>query len=447
MSGKIRVSFVLALFIGALLTLALFLGQSDTLRADVPQEVSPQAETATEDTPETITLTATHVDGIASPTCEELTFTIKSGPSNGTLSGITNNACTPGTLDVDDDTDTAEVDYTPNAEFFGNDTFTYDVAHGPQPSGDVTVNIAVAADDDAPVAADQTVSTPTDTLVVVTLNATDIDDCELTFTATSATNGALSGLTTPSSNCTQNGADTDTTPNSDSATVTFTPNAGFQGTGSFTFSAADGTTTTDTTVTVNIGSTPVADAQSVSTVVNTSVLITLTGSDADGCDSFGYTIPAIADLPGGFGTLSTTTPAVTCSGGGDLSAPVTFFPFLDIQGSSAFTFTIDDGSTGGLNISNVATVDLTVSPPPPPVVAGTAVVLAGQKVVVVTDSAFTKDSTCLATLQDYPGNIANVRYCGLGENSNAPLTAPNFYIVLTEGPAVNTTVAYQISNP
>lgn len=363
---------MLSLFAAGLLALLLFLAQSDTVRADTPTAVTPQAEAATEDTLVALTLTADHVDGIASPSCENLTFALTGLPSDGTLSvggtDITatgtvptaaDNACTAGTLAADADTDTATVDYTPNAEFNGADSFTYTVAHGAAVTGNVTVNITVAAVDDAPVAADQTVTTPVNTDVDVTLNATDIDDCDLTFGTSTLVNGTVTTPTVVA--CTLADPQTDATPNSDSATVTFTPTTGFQGTGSFTFSAD----ATNTTVTVTIGSTPVADAQSVTTGVNTDVVIILTGSDADGCDTFTYTIPTITDLSGAFGTLSDTTPTVTCSGAGALSASVTFTPATaDIQGTDTFTFTLDDGSTGGNSTSTAATVTITVGAAP-----------------------------------------------------------------------------------
>jgi hypothetical protein len=296
-------------------------------------------------------LTSTHVDGIATPTCEELTFDLTGLPSDGTLSvsgtDITatgtvpagaDQACVAGTLAGDDDTDTAIVDYTPNDEFNGADSFTYNVAHSGAFSGDVTVNITVAAvDDDAVAAGDQTVITAVDAPVVVTLAATDIDTCEITFTATSPVNGTVGSIT--DATCASNDPQTDTTPNSDSASVTFTPNSDFQGTGSFTFTADGGGTPDATTVTVTVGSVPVAADQTVTTQVNTDIVVTLVATDADPphCDlTFTATSPTN-------GTLGSVTDAACTAGTPNSdSATVTFTPTTDFQGTGSFTFSAAD---------------------------------------------------------------------------------------------------------
>lgn len=92
------------------------------------------------------TLAATSVDtsvavalgGSDAETCE-LTFSIVSGPSSGTLSVISDSTCTAGTPN----TDTASVTYTPNALFSGSDSFAYKVNDGTADSNVATVTIAV----------------------------------------------------------------------------------------------------------------------------------------------------------------------------------------------------------------------------------------------------------------------------------------------------------------
>ncbi|HEY7476807.1 MAG TPA: Ig-like domain-containing protein [Actinomycetota bacterium] len=86
-----------------------------------------------------------------------------------------------------------------------------------------------------PVAQDQTVSTPQDTPLDLTLAATDADDDPLTYAVTSPpTNGTLSG----------------TAPD-----LTYTPDAGFTGSDGFTFVANDGTADSNE-ATVSITVTP-----------------------------------------------------------------------------------------------------------------------------------------------------------------------------------------------
>ncbi len=88
--------------------------------------------------------------------------------------------------------------------------------------------------DDPPTADDQVVSTPENTALAVTLTATDPEGQTMTYAVTSGpSNGSLSG----------------SAPN-----LTYTPNAGFSGSDSFTFTASDGTnTSTAATVTIGVG--------------------------------------------------------------------------------------------------------------------------------------------------------------------------------------------------
>ncbi len=92
---------------------------------------------------------------------------------------------------------------------------------------------------------------------------------------------------------------------------------------------------------------PVANSQSVTTVEDTPIVITLTASDADG-DPLTFSIVAQpANAP-----LLTITPI------GPNSASVTYTPNLNYVGPDSFTFKVNDGSLD----SNIATVNITVSP-------------------------------------------------------------------------------------
>jgi hypothetical protein len=171
---------------------------------DAPTADSQLVSTA-EDTALPITLTGSDPDGDA------LTFTIVAQPTNGTLSGADPNG-------------DELVTYTPNANFNGADSFTFTVNDGTVDSAVATVSITVGAVDDAPTADDQSVSTDQDVAVDITLTGSDPENDPLTFTiVTQPTSGTLSG------------AD----PNGDEL-VTYTPNAGFNGSDSFTFTVNDG---------------------------------------------------------------------------------------------------------------------------------------------------------------------------------------------------------------
>ena len=96
----------------------------------------------------------TDVDG------QPLTAALVSGPSHGTL-------------DLYED---GSFDYTPDADFFGTDTFTYVANDGTFNSNRALVTIAVNPVNDAPAAVDQAVTMPgEEASVLITLEGTDVE--------------------------------------------------------------------------------------------------------------------------------------------------------------------------------------------------------------------------------------------------------------------------------
>jgi subtilisin family serine protease len=99
----------------------------------------------------------------------------------------------------------------------------------------------------APTANNVSVSTDAGTAAIVTLSGSDAETCELTFSIIdSPANGTLTGIT--GSACSLG------SPNTDSASVTYTPNENFSGSDSFTYKVNDGTAdsiTATVSVTVN----------------------------------------------------------------------------------------------------------------------------------------------------------------------------------------------------
>ena len=117
----------------------------------------------------------------------------------------------------------------------------------------------------APTANPQTVNVAFDTAKAITLTGSDPNSPPLSLTfaiATDPAHGSLSG----------------TVPN-----VTYTPNTGFHGTDSFTFTVNNGTSTSPAaTVTLDVAAgVPTANPQSVTLNENASAALTLTGSDPD----------------------------------------------------------------------------------------------------------------------------------------------------------------------
>ncbi len=78
------------------------------------------------------------LQGTDSNVCD-LTFTIVSGPVNGTLGSISNQPCHAGSPK----TDTATVSYAPHAGFTGADSFTYRVGDGTSQSAPATASITI----------------------------------------------------------------------------------------------------------------------------------------------------------------------------------------------------------------------------------------------------------------------------------------------------------------
>jgi len=143
----------------------------------------------------------TDVDGPA------LSATLVSGPAHGTLVFNTNGSFT----------------YTPNANYFGPDGFTYKASDGSLDSNVADVSLTVNPVNDAPVAnADSFTLDEGTTLTANVLgNDTDVDSATLTATLVS---GAAHGSVTLSPE----------------GSFTYTPNANFFGTDSFTYKASDG---------------------------------------------------------------------------------------------------------------------------------------------------------------------------------------------------------------
>src|SRR5262249_53358433 len=112
-----------------------------------------QAVTTDEDTAKAIVLAATDVDTVTA-----LSYSIVVGPTHGTLTGTAPN-----------------VPSTPAANYNGADHFTFKANDGSLDSNVATVSITVVAVDDAPVAADQAVTTDEDTAKPITLSASDVD--------------------------------------------------------------------------------------------------------------------------------------------------------------------------------------------------------------------------------------------------------------------------------
>lgn len=128
--------------------------------------------------------------------------------------------------------------YMPDVDFYGEDSFTYMANDGTADSNVATVTITVTPVNDAPVAQDQSVTTPEETALPITLVATDVDGDALTY---AIVDQPAHGSVILVGNV-----------------ATYTPALDFNGTDSFTFMANDGELDSEMAV-VTITVTPVND--------------------------------------------------------------------------------------------------------------------------------------------------------------------------------------------
>ena len=182
-----------------------------------PPIANDVSEVTDENTAKTITLSGSDVE-----TCE-LTFSIVSNPSHGTLGGPTNQfTCIAGSPNRDTNT----IVYMPAANYFGPDSFTYKVNDGTVDSATAPVNITVSPVNNAPVAVNDLYSVTMSGMLVVGApgvlgNDTDVDGDTLTAILVSTTSHGTLTLT-------NNGG------------FTYAPETGYTGSDNFTYRASDG---------------------------------------------------------------------------------------------------------------------------------------------------------------------------------------------------------------
>lgn len=282
-----------------------------------------------EDSPVLITLMAGDPDG------DELSYTVIEGPSHGRLSGA------PPSLT-----------YLPEPDFHGSDSFVFKVTDRTVNSDPAIVSIVVKAVNDAPVANPQAVTTKMGIPISLALTGNDADGDQLTFIIDSAPVQSTLNL------------DPDFDAN---GKLIYTSAPGFTGTDSFTFKLNDGTLDSRPAgVSINVTENrhPVAHPQSASTAEDTSVAISLGGSDKDE-DQLTYAVVAGPSN----GSLSGTAPSLR------------YTPDPNFTGSDQLTFTVNDGTVD----SDPATVSITVTP------VNDTPVASGRDVTIQEDESVTID--------------------------------------------------------
>ncbi len=226
--------------------------------------------------------------------------------------------------------------YTPNPDFNGIDSFEYEICDGGNPAlcDTATVTINVDSVNDAPIAVDDTETTPEDTDLVsdVLPNDSDVDGDPLTATVVTApVNGTL--VLNPD------------------GTYTYTPNANYNGTDSFEYEICDGgipelCDTAIVNITIeSVNDAPIAVDDAYSTLEDTPISDDVSVNDSD------------VDHP----VVVTTTP-VTPPVNGTLilnaDGTFTYTPNPDFNGVDSFEYEICDGGTPALCDTATVTIDV-----------------------------------------------------------------------------------------
>ena len=276
---------------------------------DPPTAVDDTALTV-EDSPTTIDVLTNDTD----PDGDPLTVFAVSVPSNGTV-----------VINPD-----RTVTYTPNPNFDGVDSFTYEVDDGQGGRSTGRVDVTVTPVNDPPVAVDDNASTPEDTSVTieVLLNDSDPDGDALTITSVSAAPNGTAVINV--------------------GTVIYTPNPDFNGADTFTYTISDGQASA--TATVTVGVTPVNDApvaldNSYSVNEDSDLNVPAPGVLTNDSDPDGDALTAV---------LATDVINGTLALAGDGS--FTYTPDLNFAGIDTFSYVANDGTDN----SNPATVTIDV---------------------------------------------------------------------------------------
>ena len=276
-----------------------------------------------------VTLSLSGVTGSGSPV-----FEIVIAPQNGSLTKVaTNVAGTAG----------EELwEYVPDTDFSGTDSFVYQVCDNRGTCDVANIEIVVTPQNDAPIPGADEVQANEDqplTIAISTLTDNDTDvDSDPTFASFSQPeNGSIS---------------------EDAAgNLIYTPDPGFEGIDTFTYTSVDGEHTVTQTVRVVVLATPdspVAVADVFAGTEDTNLAIAFTELLANDFD------PDPADLPA---FASYTQPANgTLSTG--LTRDLVYTPDANFNGTDTFTYTITDGTntdTGTVDIELEAVNDSPVA--------------------------------------------------------------------------------------
>ena len=248
-------------------------------------------------------------------------------------------------------------------------------------AGDASEPVTATPINTAPTAVDDTATMYEDKVVSigVTANDTDIDPVD-TLSVTS--------VTMPGNGTAVRASDT---------TVTYTPDANFNGADTFNYTLFDGTATATGTVTITItavNDAPTAVDDSASTDEDTAVQIVVVNNDTD---------PDTGD------TLTISSSNIPSNGGAEATSPttITYTPTLNFNGADSFTYTVSDGADPPLTDTGAVTITVSAVNDAPTAVNDTATTAADTAVdinVVANDTDLEGDTLSVTAVTTTPSS-------------------------------------------
>ena len=313
---------------------------------NTPPVANDTSATTNEDTTVTITLTGSDADG------DPITFTIVSGPSNGSLGAVISTGPTSAT-----------VDYTPNLNYNGADSFVFRANDGNGGTDDAVASITITPVNDPPtftvgspvtVFEDSGAQTFTGWATGITAGPADESGQTVTFTVTNSNPALFSVQPAVSSN----------------GTLTFTPAANANGSATLTVTAKDnggtanGGNDTSASQTSSITVTAVNDEpsfvkgadQTVNEDAGPQTVSPWATAISAGPNESGQTVTFVTSNNNN--ALFSVQPAVSSSG------TLTYTPAANANGTATVTvYAQDDGGTanGGDDTSASQTFTITVT--------------------------------------------------------------------------------------
>ena len=256
--------------------------------------------------------------------------------ADGDTLSVTAASALHGTVSVNSD---GTLNYTPDADYSGEDTITYTLSDGNLTDDTGTVTVTVTGSNDAPIAVDDAIT--------VKEGATFTSSVDLNSNDTDVDGDALS-VVTGTFTTTEGG----TLVLASDGSYTYTPASGFTGTDTVDYTVTDGNLTDIGTLTINVSASgdtaPVAVDDAIAVTQDTTFTSNV-DLDSNDTDVDGDTLSVVA------GTFTTT-------GGGTLvlasDGSYTYTPASGFTGTDTVDYTLTDG-----NLTDIGTLSIEVFPP------------------------------------------------------------------------------------